>query len=102
MECYTCLRELLPVVESALAARGFVNRQVTPQEASDGTLTIMTHGSTTILLRDDRQRDMADIEVYSDAQPTGTGLHEILPQIEPRRWTPPSMRRRKWRAPFDR
>jgi hypothetical protein len=61
----------------------------------------MTYGATTILLREDLKRDMADIEVYDEAHPNGAGLSEILPQIVPDRWAPPSMRRRRWRVRGD-
>lgn len=81
MECYTCLRELLPVVESALAAHGFVNESLLQREASGATLTVMTQGATTILLREDPRRDMADIEVYDTAHPEVSELCETLPKL---------------------
>ncbi|MEI8165548.1 MAG: hypothetical protein WCG26_04180 [Chloroflexales bacterium] len=102
MECYTCLLELLPVVESALAARGFVNHQAPQREATGGFLTVMTHGDTTILLREDLKRDMGNIEVYSETAPSLTDLQELFPPILSNHSAPPPLRHRRWRVRGDR
>ena len=101
MECYTCLREMLPVVESVLATRGFVNQQTARREPTGETLTVMTHGDMTILLREDLKRAVADIEIYSETHLGVTSIHELLPPVLTNHQASPLLPSRRWRGRSD-
>lgn len=81
MERYTCPRELLPVIESALAAEGYVVE--TPlQRAVGGTrITVMTRGNAMISLHEDAAHDMADINVYRNEASGALTVFNELPRL---------------------
>lgn len=83
MDRYTCLPELLPVIESALAAKGYVVEAPLRPAVGGARITVMTRGAAVIALREDLGRDMADITVYGSAEMGGIGVLEELPRIFP-------------------
>lgn len=76
---YACQRELLPMVEGALAAHGY--RIEIPRQPSAGrsTALVMTRGLTTILLSDSPDQALAEIEIWGMCQSLAAQLLESLP-----------------------
>jgi hypothetical protein len=83
MERYTCPRELLPVIESALAAEGYVIEQPLQRAVGPSRVTVMTRGSAMIALHEDLARDTADIHVYPADEAARLTILEELPRLIP-------------------
>jgi len=83
LERYTCPRELLPVIESALAAEGYTVEQPIQRAVGGSCTTIMTRGAAVIMLHEDRGRDMADIHVHRNGEVGGLVVLEELPRLLP-------------------
>lgn len=83
MERYTCPRELLPVIESALAAEGYVLEAPLQRAVGRSRITVMTRGGVVISLHEDMAHDMADIHVYRDQESVGPTVFEKLPRLIP-------------------
>lgn len=84
MRRYSCPRELLPVVESALAVEGYV--VATPPQQFDGgvRVTVMARGAAVIALHEDAARETVQINVYGDAVAGELAvLEEELPRLFP-------------------
>lgn len=79
MDRYTCLRELLPVIERALAAKGYVAEAAYRYAVDGRRVTVMTRGAAVIALHEDLGCDMADITVYGSPETGGIGVLEELP-----------------------
>jgi hypothetical protein len=79
MAHYVCAGELLPVVEAALAANGYVVEAPYQKQGGDGALLIMSRGAAIVLLSQAGQYGQGDIEVWGDAQAAATTLLESLP-----------------------
>jgi hypothetical protein len=79
MAHYMCASELLPVVEAALAAHGYVVETPHQKQLGGDTLLVMTRGAAIVLLSHGTQRERAEIEVWGDAQSAATALLESLP-----------------------
>lgn len=77
MERYTCLRELLPVIESALAAEGYVVDAPLQRSVGRTRVTVMSRGDDVISLHEELGRDMADINVYAGASARLAVLNEL-------------------------
>jgi hypothetical protein len=76
---YTCHRDLVPCIEAALAANGYVVTE-TVQRENDGTvLVVLCSGTAQVLLATCPDNDAADIEVWGDAQAAAVQLLEGLP-----------------------
>ena len=76
---YTCRREILPMVEAALAANGYMI-DVPLQKQNDGsTLLVMAQGAAVVLLIESAQQESAEIEVWGEARSAAIGLLESLP-----------------------
>jgi hypothetical protein len=88
VERYTCPRELLPVIEAALAAEGYMVEAPLQRNVGGSRMTVMTRGGSVISLHEDRARDMADITVYHD---DATGRLAVLDEL-PRLAAPPPSR----------
>ncbi|NTU79326.1 MAG: hypothetical protein HGA45_07975 [Chloroflexales bacterium] len=83
MERYICPRELLPVIESGLAAEGYVVEAPLQRAVGSMRITVMTYGGTVISLHEDLARDMADINVYTNGEPTDLAVLQELPRLCP-------------------
>lgn len=81
MERYTCPRELLPVVESALAAEGYEIAAPLQRAVGGARTTVMTRGAAVITLHEDAGSDMADINVYNNGDQGGLAVLETLPLL---------------------
>ncbi len=77
MERYTCLRELLPVIESALAAEGYVVEAPLNRAVGRTRVTVMSRGDDMISLHEELGRDMADINVYAGESARLAVLNEL-------------------------
>lgn len=78
MERYTCPRELIPVIESALAAEGYIVETPLQRAVGSTRVTVMTRGAAIISLHEDVARAMADINVYyQEADDTLTVFHQL-------------------------
>jgi hypothetical protein len=76
---YTCMRVMLPTVEAALAAQGYIVERPLKQELNGDRMIVMTHRSAVVLLSECAQSEVADIEVFGAAQAAATELLEQLP-----------------------
>jgi hypothetical protein len=78
---YTCPRELLPVIESALAAEGYVV-EVPLQRAVGGTrMTVMTRGGSVISLHEDAAQTLASIRVHLYEATGRLAILDELPRL---------------------
>lgn len=80
MERYTCPRELIPVIESALAAEGYTVEAPLQRAFGRTRITVMTCGDAVIALHEDGARDMADINVYRNGE-GGLAVLQELPRL---------------------
>lgn len=76
---YTCMRAMLPTVEAALAAHGYILERPLVKDINGDRMIVMTHPSAVVLLSECMQREIADIAVYGAAQAATTALLEQLP-----------------------
>ncbi len=83
MERYTCPRELLPVIESALAAEGYAIEESLQRTVAGSRVTVMTRGSAVIALHEDLARDMADINISPADEADRLTILEELPHLIP-------------------
>jgi hypothetical protein len=75
---YVCQRELLPMVEGALAAHGYRIEIRGQPSANRTTALVMTHGLTSILLTDVPNQALAAIEIWGLGQSLAAQLLESL------------------------
>lgn len=76
---YTCLRELAPCIEAALAANGYVVAESVRREEDGTVLVVFCSGTAQVLLATCPANAEADIEVWGDAQAAAVQLLEALP-----------------------
>ena len=76
---YTCMRAMLPTVEAALAAHGYILERPLANEVNGERKIVMTHQSASVLLSECAQREIANIEVSGATQAATTALLEQLP-----------------------
>ena len=76
---YTCMRAILPTVEAALAAHGYILERPLTKEVNGDRMLIMTNRLAVVLLSERSQSEMAAVEVYGAAQAAATALLEQLP-----------------------
>jgi len=76
---YQCQRELLPMVEGALAAHGYRIDLPRQLSANRTTALVMTRGLTTILLTEAPDQALAAIEIWGLGQSVAAQLLESLP-----------------------
>lgn len=81
MERYTCPLELLPVIESALAAEGYMIEKPLQRAVGASRVTVMTRGGATVALHEDLARDTADIDVYPADEAGRLTILEELPRL---------------------
>jgi hypothetical protein len=81
VERYTCPRELIPVIESALAAEGYVVEVPLQRAVGSTRVTVMTRGTAMISLHEDVTRDMADINVYRNEAGGALEVFNELPRL---------------------
>lgn len=81
MERYTCPRELLAVVESALAAEGYVVEAPLQRAVGGARVTVMTRGASTIALHEEMGRELAAINVYKSGEAAPPAVLEQLPRL---------------------
>ncbi len=93
MERYTCPRELLPVVESALAAEGYVVEAPLERAVGGVRVTVMTRGASIISLHEHAGHDTADINVYKSGAPERPAVLDELSRLFPADLGQPSWRR---------
>ena len=79
MTHYTCQRELLPMVEAALAANGYTIEAPLQKQMNGATFLVMTQGAALVLLIESAQRESAEIEVWGEARSAAIRLLESLP-----------------------
>jgi hypothetical protein len=75
---YTCPCELLPCIEAALAANGYVDAESSLRE-NDNNLVVMRCGAVQVLLASSPGSDVADIEVWGAAACAAVQFLETLP-----------------------
>lgn len=83
MDCYTCHRELLPVVEAALAAEGYVVKGRPRYESGTTRVTEMTRDGSMIVLREDTARDLAEIVVRTSGASAEPAVLQELARLGP-------------------
>lgn len=90
MNRYTCPRERLPEVETALAAEGYVVEAELRRAVGATRITVLTHTDMVIVLHDDLAQEDATIDLYLPQE-----AHEpaILAQL-------PYLIRMPFRSPF--
>jgi hypothetical protein len=93
MTHYLCRRELLPIVEGALAAHGYRIEIARQTGANSTTALVMTRGLTTILLSDAADQALATIEIWGLGQSLAAQLLESLP-VDIHRPSPIALRSR--------
>jgi hypothetical protein len=76
---YTCMRAMLPTIEAALAAHGYILERPLANEVNGERKIIMTHQSAIVLLSECAQRELADIIVSGATQAAATALLDQLP-----------------------
>ena len=76
---YTCKAELLPVIEGALAANGYVLDKQSRENSSDAHMVVLWSGSSAVLLAELPNNDMAEIEVWGASRSATADLLESLP-----------------------
>jgi hypothetical protein len=76
---FTCLLELLPMVEGVLAANGYHLETHRPRGAGSSTARVMTRGLTTVALIDAPSHTMAAIGIWGMDQSSAVRLLESLP-----------------------
>ena len=76
---YTCMRAMLPTIEAALAAHGFILERPLANEVNGERKITMTHQSAIVLLSECAQRELADIVVSGTTQAAAMTLLEQLP-----------------------
>jgi hypothetical protein len=76
---YACASDMLPIVETALALKGY--RVEIPRQRSIGgaSALVMSQGLTSILLAGDPATEIGLIEVWGVPQSTAAQLLESLP-----------------------
>jgi hypothetical protein len=90
---YTCPRELVPVIESALAAKGYVVELPLQIVAASIRITVMTRGNAVVSLHERGDCDMAEIRFYNHNEPDGLEVMQLLPSL-----CPPPLRQRRQHA----
>jgi hypothetical protein len=78
---YLCARELLPIIEGALAANGYRIDIPRQHGANRITALVMTRGLTTILLTDAADQALAAIEIWGIGQSLAAELLESFPIV---------------------
>ena len=79
MTQYTCQRDLLPMVEAALAANGYAIETPLQKQMNGATFLVMAQGAAVVLLIESAQEESAAIEVWGEARSATIGLLESLP-----------------------
>lgn len=75
---YTCPRDLVPCIEAALAANGYVIAESSTR-GDDNVLVVMRCGAVQVLLASCPGSDLAEIEVWGAAACAAVQLLESLP-----------------------
>lgn len=83
MEHYTCPRELLPVIESALAAEGYMVEAPLKRAVGATRMIVMTRGGAVVSLHEDRACALADIRVYTSGADGRPAVLTELPRLLP-------------------
>ena len=76
---YTCRYEMLPVVEDALAAHGYIVDAPLSPHSDSASLRIMTRGDGGVMLAHNTASSLAEIEIWGTAQSAASMLLESLP-----------------------
>lgn len=76
---YTCQHEILPVIEGALAANGYVVDALLTERDVSACFTIMTNGDCGVLLAQNHTSGIAEIEIWGAAQSAASLLLKSLP-----------------------
>jgi hypothetical protein len=79
MTQYTCQRELLPMVEAALAANGYAIQVPRQKQINGATSLVMGQGAVVVLLIESAHHESAEIEVWGEARSAAIRLLESLP-----------------------
>jgi hypothetical protein len=75
---YRCSRDLLPMIEAALATNGYTIAIPYQRSISGAAAMIMANGRTSVLLGYPAQDELAEIEVWDEAQ---IGTSELLDSL---------------------
>ncbi|MFV9505435.1 MAG: hypothetical protein AB4911_12835 [Oscillochloridaceae bacterium umkhey_bin13] len=81
MEYYNCPRELLPVIESALAAEGYLVALPLQRAVGAIRITVMTCGTAIVALHEDRAQAIAQITVYRNEETSQLAILDELPRL---------------------
>ena len=76
---YTCKAGLLPVVEAALIANGYMRDGPPRAQGSAATTVVWQSGTTAVLLAQPPNNAVAEIEVWGAGQSATADLFESLP-----------------------
>jgi hypothetical protein len=76
---YTCKHELLPMIEGALAANGYMVEASMSRQTKTSSLIVMTYGDGGVLLAHNRCGDLAEVDIWGAAQSAASRLLESLP-----------------------
>jgi hypothetical protein len=76
---YECLSDLLPVVEAALAAQGYIVTAPLQKSVGGGHALVMGAGSASVLLAHPSEDDWGEIEIWGTARDATASFLESLP-----------------------
>jgi hypothetical protein len=80
MVSYTCRHELLPMIEAALAAHGYVPEPSLSKPINSSSLMMMAaYNSGGVLLTHNQTSELAEINIWGAAQSAASTLLESLP-----------------------
>ena len=82
MVSYTCRHEILPIVEAALAAHGYVLESSRSKPINGTSLMMMAaYNSGGVLLTHNKTSELAEIDIWGTAQSAASSLLESLPLL---------------------
>ncbi|MCU0495628.1 MAG: hypothetical protein MUD01_28925 [Chloroflexaceae bacterium] len=79
MMSYTCPKEMLPMVEAALATHGYTLESLFCPRGSGIMMVMMSDRDCNVLLSHNKPDELAQIEVWGAAQAAASDLLETLP-----------------------
>lgn len=83
MQRYTCPSDLLPMIEAALAAEGYVIEEPLQRAVGGSRIVVMSCDADVISLHEDIAHNTADITVYSSGKARGPTALAQLPRLFP-------------------
>ena len=81
MVSYTCRHEILPMVEAALAAHGYMPEPSLSKPINGTSLMMAAYNSGGVLLTQRQTSELAEIDIWGAAQSAASTLLESLPVL---------------------